>query len=148
MARTPKHGLGSYDREYEYVLHRLEELRALDHRAKAALSRTYDALESGSASRLFKAKSSNQDVLSRLSEAMRTAHTAENASGRKLDQLPKHAPFDKAHSLMREFRDTIDYSERLRKKLIRVSYGEASEIRTGLESAHDRTRRRRRRHRW
>lgn len=148
MRRAPKHGLGSYDREYDYIEKNLEELLAVDARAKSVLARTHDALESGSASRLFKAKSANGDVLSKLSKTIDTARTAESASGSKLDRLPKHSPFDKAHRLMQEYRELLDRSERLKKRLIKVSYGDAAAVRAGLESERDRTRTRRRRRAW
>lgn len=145
MRRAPKHGVGSYDREYDYVERRLGDLLAVEAKAKAALSRTHDALESGSAGRLFKAKSANQDVLAALSKTLEIARTAESASGSQLDRLPRHEPFEKAHRLMREFRGVLEQSERLRKLLIKVSYGDATALRSGLEAERDRSRLRRRR---
>jgi hypothetical protein len=109
------------------------------------MSRLYDAVESGSHGQLFKAKESAKDAYAELSSRLESARTTDSARGRSLDRLPKHAPFDKAHRLVRELRTTIDDAERLRKRLSRSIYGDAEQIRAALRSEGDPRRRRRRR---
>lgn len=135
--RRQSHGLGSYDRAYDYVERQLAEMRSIESSARANLSSTREALESGSHGRLFKAKAANQDVLAKLSRILEHARTSESTSGSQLDRLPRHSPFEKAHDLMREFRSAIEQGERLRKHLIKVSYGDAETIRAGLETDRD-----------
>ncbi len=138
-ARRVSHGVGSYDREYDYVLTRLEELLAVEDRGRAVLSRYADALATGSASKAFHAKQDVTDVQARVTKALETAEIARRSSGEKLERLPHHEPFTKAHTLIREFDRAIAGAQKMRRRLIDAwSKGD-------VYSDRDRARRRRRR---
>jgi hypothetical protein len=141
--RKRTHGLGSYDREYDYVETRLESLTAARERGREALVRAYDATESGSASRVFMAKRRITDALARLSKEIETAETAERASANQLRRLPRHEPFAKAHRLVSDFEQAIDRARVMRTRLLRASHGDLEEVRAGLHAERDRRRRRR-----
>ena len=144
-ARRRKHayGLGGDDREMDRVESTIEQLTARLERGREALSNTARALASGSPSKAFRAKMKAQDALAAISKTLETSRITRSTSGRRLDSLPKHAPFGIAHEFVRSLDHSIERAEAMRKRLIAISYGDAQRMREGLE--RDRARRARRR---
>ena len=135
--RRASHGLGSYDREYDYVERLLEELASREHRMKAALSRLHDAAASGNRGRVFDAKGVAREALNQLARALDSARIAEGASGGHLDRLPKHGGFEKAHDLMHAFRREIARASALRSYGSRAAFGSLEEVRERLGAERD-----------
>ena len=138
--RRSSFGFGStYDRDADRAVEMIDELASREARAQRAKARLYDAVESGSASRVFKAKQLGGDALADLSKTLEHARTFEQTFS--LDRLPTYGEFAEAHVLMRELRREIGLAERTRRTLVKSAFGGAEEIRRGL-AMHDRRRRR------
>lgn len=137
------HGLGSYDRPYDSIESHFDNLISIENRAHSEMSHAWSAIANGSHGRHFDAKRKLHDVLVRLLKELESSRIAEATSGKRLDSLPRHAPFTKAHDLMREFRSQLQKSEKLKKKLVQVSYGGIDQMREGLSAERDKDRRRR-----
>jgi hypothetical protein len=134
--RVPDHGLGSYNRDYEYVRQQLLDLDDADQLVTDALQRLREAVASGSASQAFRAKQSAQLSLGETDRVIEAARISDQLG--KLDRLPRNTYFDKAHDLMRAFRTQLGRVRDQRRALSRVAFGSLDDMRARLaETARD-----------
>lgn len=139
-SRTPDHGLGAYNRDYEYVRQQLLDLDDADQKIVDAIRSLRAAVASGSASQAFRAKSAAQSALGAVDDTLRSADITERLG--TLDRLPRNGFFLKAHDLMSSFRTQLARVHAERRALSRVAFGSIDEMRERLSQTPERDRRR------
>ncbi len=135
------YGLGSRDREYGYLLERLDHLTHATERGRHALVRAWELNERGRPSDARAAKDVVIAALRPLAREVDLSETALSASGRTLAALPRHGHFAAAHELVRDVERALASARALKRRLSLASVGGAEDVRRALSSERDRTRR-------
>lgn len=139
--KAPSYGLNAQNNA---LVDRVDEWTAIlgrsTDRARASLARLYDEGKHGYGSRYVSAKRAVVDQIGHLTGALESAELYERTSGRRIDELPRHAPFGTAHDAIRALRREIDRARLVRRQMTRVYQGGPETI----LGEHDQRRRRRR----